>query len=242
MSFFICLDCAQKGHRCFREKSKAVSEMIEKIVTSKTRVKLLKLFLTHIDNRYYLRELERLLNESLSPLRRQLIKLEKMGILVIEEEANLKYYRLNKNFTGMEELRRLVLGQENISIKQVFEAKPRTLAVRGLASNTNSTNSTTVVQGLALDKAKYDLLILLIVSLFVLGAVSFVVYTSTKNIAQVASLISEKTDQGSAMAFHKKAMATLPDEMVSKRWKVRLGNVPVFSSGETGGEKRGEEL
>ena len=74
--------------------------MIEKLVTSKTRINILKLFLSHIDDRYYLRELERMLGESLSPLRRQLVKLAEMGILITEEEANLKYYRLNKNFEG----------------------------------------------------------------------------------------------------------------------------------------------
>jgi len=83
--------------------------MIEKLVNSKTRLKILKLFLSHIDDRYYLRELERLLGESLSPLRRQLVKLTNIGILITEEEANLKYYKLNKDFEGLEELRELVL-------------------------------------------------------------------------------------------------------------------------------------
>ena len=64
--------------------------MIEKLVTSKTRIKILNLFLSHIDDRYYLRELERMLDESLSPLRRQLVKLVNMGILIVEEEANLQ--------------------------------------------------------------------------------------------------------------------------------------------------------
>lgn len=89
--------------------------MIEKLVTSKTRIKILNLFLSHIDDRYYLRELERMLDESLSPLRRQLVKLTDMGILIIEEEANLKYYRLNKNFEGLEELKGLILGKEVIA-------------------------------------------------------------------------------------------------------------------------------
>ncbi len=89
--------------------------MIEKLVTSKTRIKILKLFLSHIDDRYYLRELERLLDESLSPLRRQLVKLANMGILITEEEANLKYYRLNKNFEGLEELKELVLEKKRLA-------------------------------------------------------------------------------------------------------------------------------
>ena len=90
--------------------------MIEKLINSKTRLNILKLFLSHIDDKYYLRELERMLGESLSPLRRQLVKLVNMGILVVEEEANLKYYRVNKNFEGLEELRKAVLGIESIKV------------------------------------------------------------------------------------------------------------------------------
>ena len=89
--------------------------MIEKLVTSKTRIKILELFLSNIDYRYYLRELERMLDESLSPLRRQLVKLTRLGILIVEEEANLKYYKINKNFEGLEELRGLILRKDGIA-------------------------------------------------------------------------------------------------------------------------------
>ena len=89
MGFFIWVACALKGHK--RSQERKEGEMIEKLVNSKTRIKILKLFLSHIDDRYYLRELERMLEESLSPLRRQLVKLTRMGILVVEEEENLKY-------------------------------------------------------------------------------------------------------------------------------------------------------
>lgn len=216
--------------------------MIEKIVTSKTRVKILNLFLTHIDDRYYLRELERVLNESLSPLRRQLVKLEKMGILTIEEEANLKYYRLNKNFAGMEDLRRLVLGSEAVAVSKVEHLTPET-----------------VVQGLALDKTapapkrvKYDLAVLTLVSIFVLITAVFVVYTGTKNIKQVANLVSAErsAEIGSRIVKTKEPVSPAslksPDEMISRRWKVQSGGFPVLSSGETGldldKEKTSKEL
>ncbi|MBU4312943.1 MAG: winged helix-turn-helix domain-containing protein [Candidatus Omnitrophica bacterium] len=193
--------------------------MIEKIITSKTRVKILKLFLIHIDDRYYLRELERKLDESLSPLRRQLIKLEKMGILITEAEANLKYYRLNKNFTGIGELQKLVLGTT-----EVFKAKPLTSDVQGLALNTRK-------------RVKYDIAVLTVISFFVLATAAFIVYSNTRNMKQVAGLVSGKP---AIATSQKKAVATRDDEMISRRWKVRAGSFPVLSSGETDGDNSQE--
>ena len=213
--------------------------MIEKIITSKTRAKLLKLFLSNIDDRYYLRELERMLGESLSPLRRQLLKLTKMGILTTEYEANLKYYRLNKNFPGIEELRRLVLSGERQSAPETAvseansrpTAEPQVALDRELASDRSASTQQQVVT--APRRMRYDIAILMVVSLFVLGAATFVVYTSTKNIKEVASLVSEKTKESPALMPRKDAQASRPDEMISRRWKVLPGNFPVLSGGGT---------
>lgn len=208
--------------------------MIEKIVTSKTRVKLLKLFLTRIDDRYYLRELERLLDESLSPLRRQLLKLEKMKILTAEYEANLKYYRLNKNFTGIDELRNLVLGPtETPQPTQIAKPEPQIIP--------ESKPKLEPVIGPP-RRMKYDLVVLILVSLFVLATSIFVVYTSRKNIKQIAGLSEAKprteiNDQGRTLN-----KSTGPDEMISRRWKVRAGGMPALSSGVAGREKNSEEL
>ena len=226
--------------------------MIEKIITSKTRVKLLELFLTNIDARYYLRELERKLDESLSPLRRQLLKLEKMGILKAEYEANLKYYRLNKEFVGMEELRRLVLGNAG-------EDRGTYAPNHSLRSGTGHAEASApvedaepmrkeVIASPSPKRVKYDIAVLSVMSFFVLAVAVFMLYTGTKSAKQVASFVSEKAEAGPRL-FEKSRgpasalnEATRPDEMVSRRWKVFPGNVPVLSSGETGGGKRSEEL
>ena len=88
-------------------------------------------------------------------------------------------------------------------------------------------------------RVKYDVVILTTISIFVLAVASFMVYTNSKNMEQVAGLVSGKTTQGRASSA---ATATRPDEMVSRRWKLLPGNVPVLSSGVAGGEKRTEEL
>ena len=214
--------------------------MIEKIITSKTRVKLLELFLTHIDDRYYLRELERLLDESLSPLRRQLLKLQTMGILKVEYEANLKYYRLNKNFEGIEDLRNLVLGpKEEKPVpaikKDIVLPKPK-IEIAPLPKP----QLQAAVGG---RRMRYDLLVLVLVSFFVLGTSLFVVYTTTKNITKVTGMIKEKSETGPRILSSKeKEMPLRPDEMISSRWKVRAGNMPALSSGLSGEEKGIEKL
>ena len=220
--------------------------MIEKIVTSKTRVKLLKLFLTNIDNRYYLRELERMLDESLSPLRRQLIRLEKMEILITEQEANLKYYRLNRNFDGIEELRKLVLGQgqsaaviaSEPSVSQPSDGTIINAQGVAVAPNTNKPQP-------APKRVRYDIAVLTVVSFFVLATAVFVVYTSTKNIKQVADLVSVSgpksvfEDEG-MQAVHSPA-SNATGEMASRRWKLFPGSVPVFSDIEPASQENGEK-
>ena len=204
--------------------------MIEKLVNSKTRIKILKLFLSHIDDRYYLRELERMLEESLSPLRRQLVKLTRMGILVVEEEANLKYYKVNKNFEGLEDLKKIILEKMDNEIIKANE--PETVMSR---SEDIVEIETTIPK-----QFRYDLVLLSFISLFVLTTAVFVVYMNAKNIKQVAKMI---TIEPVSSRF---AIGTKPNavngEMSSKKWKVLPGNVPVLSSGETGKDKKSKEL
>lgn len=207
--------------------------MIEKLVTSKTRIKILKLFLSHIDDRYYLRELERLLDESLSPLRRQLLRLAKDGILITEEEANLKYYRLNKNFEGLEELKRLVLDKEIIDSTAV---QP---------SSEDASTEIETARSASPRQFRFDLVLLSFISIFVLLTAIFVVYTNMKSIKQVASLIAKDTTLPTAaveQTIEPRQSERSNGEMISKKWKVMPGNIPVLSNGETGEDTKNKEL
>jgi DNA-binding transcriptional ArsR family regulator len=211
--------------------------MIEKLVNSKTRLKILKFFLSHIDDRYYLRELERLLNESLSPLRRQLIKLNSIGILITEEEANLKYYRLNKNFEGLEELKRLVL-EGAPAYPEVGQDKP--VQLRNLPAYPEGSRGAETYE-VSSKRIRFDLVALSFISFFVLITAIFVVYANTKSMKQVAKLIS--TEQTSEVAMRRLPKSDMGNgEMISKKWKVIPGNIPVLSSGETDEEKSSKEL
>lgn len=56
--------------------------MLSNLFGSKTRVKILKLFLTHPDDKFYIRQISRDLKLQLNSVRRELDNLEKFGLLV----------------------------------------------------------------------------------------------------------------------------------------------------------------
>jgi hypothetical protein len=60
--------------------------MLEKLFGSKTRVKILKLFLIHPLEKYYIRQLSRDLKLQLNSVRRELENLENFGILTSDEK------------------------------------------------------------------------------------------------------------------------------------------------------------
>lgn len=72
--------------------------MFSDLITSKTRTKLLSLFLEDPSQMYHVREVVRRVDEEINAVRRELIYLEKKGILQKEPRANRVYYYLDKNY------------------------------------------------------------------------------------------------------------------------------------------------
>lgn len=72
--------------------------MLSDLITSKTRVKLLNIFLTQPQEMYHVRECVRRTNEEINAVRRELVILEKKSILRREQRANRVYYALNKEY------------------------------------------------------------------------------------------------------------------------------------------------
>nr|QNO52415.1 hypothetical protein IAKEDICC_00037 [Methanosarcinales archaeon ANME-1 ERB6] len=66
--------------------------MLQKLFTSKTRVKLLTLFMMNPKREMYVREIARNTEENLNTIRRELANLEGIGLLKSERRGNLKYY------------------------------------------------------------------------------------------------------------------------------------------------------
>ena len=72
--------------------------MFSDLITSKTRVKILTLFLENPTEMYHVREVVRRVDEEINAVRRELIYLEKKGILTREPRVNRVYYYLDKNY------------------------------------------------------------------------------------------------------------------------------------------------
>jgi len=88
--------------------------MMEKLFTSRTRAKLLTLFLTESKKEFYVRELQRKIKENVTSVRRELENLKKLGLVNERKEGIQKFYSLNKNHPIYEELRRIVLKTEGV--------------------------------------------------------------------------------------------------------------------------------
>jgi len=109
--------------------------MLEQLFGSKTRVQLLKLFLNNPTQSYYLREITRLLQTQINSVRREVLNLEKIGIVSAveveekdkpkEKSSAKKYYVANVNFILFPELKGLLLKSELLLesnlIKQIMK-------------------------------------------------------------------------------------------------------------------------
>jgi len=72
--------------------------MFEDLITSKSRVKLLSVFLANPSEMYHVREVVRRTEDEINAVRRELAFLEKSGILVKEPRANRIYYSFSKSY------------------------------------------------------------------------------------------------------------------------------------------------
>lgn len=83
--------------------------MLETILGSKLRVKVLGWLFTHPDERYFVRQLTSLLREDSTNVSRELIRLEKTGVLVLTKEGKQKYYQANRKSPIYDELHGLIV-------------------------------------------------------------------------------------------------------------------------------------
>ncbi len=83
-------------------------EIINRLFTSKVRTKLLDIFLSSPEARYYIRELERKIKEEAKNISRELQNLEAIGLLSSEKQGNQKIYTVNKDFFLYSELKGLI--------------------------------------------------------------------------------------------------------------------------------------
>lgn len=93
--------------------------MLDSLITSRTRIKLLVKFFLNTSVRAYLRGLAEEFGESTNAIRLELNHLEEAGLLKSEAEGNKKVYCANKLHPLYEDIRHLVLKHSGIT--QIIE-------------------------------------------------------------------------------------------------------------------------
>lgn len=138
--------------------------MLEKLFGSKTRVKVLKIFLLNPDKKFYLRQLSRDLKLQVNSIRRELLSLEDFGLLIssnnstnshtlsnspssgkkkFTKEAPLndkKYYWVNKSFVLFSEVKSLIsksqiLAGESFIVNLKSVCDPQFILLSGMFVN-----------------------------------------------------------------------------------------------------------
>ncbi len=107
--------------------------MLEQLFGSRTRVKLLNLFLANSNQSFYVRELTRELGEQINSIRRELANLEKIGLLTSDTKQFKKYYKVNPQFILYQELRSLLLKSRLTLEKKFLSALQKVGPVQYLA-------------------------------------------------------------------------------------------------------------
>ncbi len=97
--------------------------MLDSLITSKTRIKLLLKFFLNSSMKAYLRGLAEEFGESTNAIRLELNHLEEAGLLKSESEGNKKVYQANSAHPLFHDIRNLVLKHSGITqiIDQVVE-------------------------------------------------------------------------------------------------------------------------
>ncbi len=91
--------------------------MLEALITSKTRLKLLLKFFLNSSNISYLRGLEPEFGESTNAIRLELNRFEKAGLLLTSTQGNKKLYQANTKHPLFPEIHKLIIkhvGLDNI--------------------------------------------------------------------------------------------------------------------------------
>lgn len=96
--------------------------MIDQLFGSKTRVKLLYLFLSNPNRSFFVREITRKVDEQINSVRRELGNLLAIGIITSESSNNKLYYEVNQNYEHYAALK-MLFGKKTSATKAAINKK-----------------------------------------------------------------------------------------------------------------------
>lgn len=98
--------------------------MLKSLFSSSIRADVLSLLLNSPGEKFYMREIAKLLRKNPSGVKRELDNLERMGIVTSEKVANLKYFQADKDSALFSELKDLIAKSLGLpgAIKAILRA------------------------------------------------------------------------------------------------------------------------
>ena len=93
--------------------------MLDTLITSKTRIKLLMKFFLNSKSRSYLRNLESEFGESTNSIRLELNKFEQAGLLTTEVDGNKKFFRANTRHPLFRDIHNILL--KHVGFDKIIE-------------------------------------------------------------------------------------------------------------------------
>jgi len=86
--------------------------MLEALISSKTRIRLLTLFLLNPGSEFYIREIVRRTGENINAVRRELGNLASFGLVTGQKRGNQQYFTVNTGHFLYADLQKIVLKTE----------------------------------------------------------------------------------------------------------------------------------
>lgn len=112
--------------------------MIEQLFGSKTRVKLLQLFMSNPNRSFYVREITRKIDEQINSVRRELANLLSIGIISSDNTNNRLYYEVDQKFEYYNPLAEMFGGkvaQPKVAAKKGADKKEVVVTESTVVSN-----------------------------------------------------------------------------------------------------------
>ena len=118
--------------------------MLEKLFTSGIRADIMSLLFNNPEEKFFVREISRLINKNPSGVKRELDKLFEMDLVISEKEGNLKYFKVNRHSPLFPELKGLISKSLGLpgALKSVLKASDaKTAFIYGPYTNKKSAPS-----------------------------------------------------------------------------------------------------
>ncbi len=99
---------------------------MDKLFGSKTRTKLLKMFMSNPNRAFYVREITRKIEEQINSVRRELANMLSLGIITSDTSNNKLYYEVDQSYEHYKALRELFTGKSTIETPPTKSKKAAT--------------------------------------------------------------------------------------------------------------------